>query len=305
MKKKLVALIMATVMSTALVACSGDSTADTKPKTETSVSSKDNKNTAKKDDKKEIDTKKADADKKKAETDKKKEEDKKKESEKKAEKTDSKETTKTASADKEKKPSNSNNSNSKPNNSTGNNNSNSSNNSQPSTPNNNGGNNSGGSTPTPTPPTEQPSKPNNDNNGNSGSNKPAEKPSEPEKPAPHICSFDTVVNTNPGNCQTASSTVKKCSCGKTTTVTGGLGSHNMVHHDAQGHDVNDYEYHAICGGCGADFGSGEAGANAALDHTMKDFNDGCVNYSSKPVPVGSHWEETSPAYDECSICGKR
>ncbi len=103
----------------------------------------------------------------------------------------------------------------------------------------------------------------------------------------------------------ASSTVKKCSCGKTTTVNGGFGSHNMVHHDAQGHEVTDYEYHAICGGCGADFGSGEAGANAALDHTMKDFNDGCVNYSSKRVPVGSYWEETSPAYDECSICGKR
>ena len=126
-----------------------------------------------------------------------------------------------------------------------------------------------------------------------------------QKPAPHVCSFDIIVSTNPGNCQTASSTVKKCSCGKTTTVNGGFGSHNMVHHDAQGHEVTDYEYHAICGGCGADFGSGEAGANAALDHTMKDFNDGCVNYSSKQVPVGSHWEETSPAYDECSICGKR
>lgn len=169
-----------------------------------------------------------------------------------------------------------------------------------------------------------PAKPNKPNVGNSNSGsvskpsepskpaekpaapqKPAEKPSEPETPAPHVCSFDIVVSTNPGNCQTASSTVKKCSCGKTTTVNGGFGSHNMVHHDAQGHDVNDYEYHAICGGCGADFGSGEAGANAALDHTMKDFNDGCVNYSSKPVPVGSHWEETSPAYDECSICGKR
>ena len=165
-----------------------------------------------------------------------------------------------------------------------------------------------------------PAKPNKPNVGNSNSgsvskpsepSKPAEKPvapqkpSEPEKPAPHICSFDTVVSTNAGNCQTASSTVKKCSCGKTTTVTGDFGSHNMVHHDAQGHDVTDYEYHAICGGCGADFGSGEAGANAALDHTMKDFNDGCVNYSSKRVPVGSHWEEISPAYDECSICGKR
>ena len=165
-----------------------------------------------------------------------------------------------------------------------------------------------------------PAKPNKPNVGNSNSgsvskpsepSKPAEKPvapqkpSEPETPAPHVCSFDIVVSTSAGNCQTASSTVKKCSCGKTTTVNGGFGSHNMVHHDAQGHDVTDYEYHAICGGCGADFGSGEAGANAALDHTMKDFNDGCVNYSSKPVPVGSHWEETSPAYDECSICGKR
>lgn len=126
-----------------------------------------------------------------------------------------------------------------------------------------------------------------------------------QKPAPHVCSFDIIVSTNAGNCQTASSTVKKCSCGKTTTVNGDFGSHNMVHHDAQGHEVTDYEYHAICGGCGADFGSGEAGANAALDHTMKDFNDGCVNYSSKQVPVGSHWEEISPAYDECSICGKR
>lgn len=304
MKKKLVALIMATVMSTALVACSGDSTADTKPKTETSVSSKDNKNTAKKDDKKEIDTKKADADKKKAETDKKKEEDKKKESEKKAEKTDSKETTKTASADKEKKPSNSNNSNSKPNNSTGNNNSNSSNNSQPSTPNNNGGNNSGGSTPTPTPPTEQPSKPNNDNNGNSGSNKPAEKPSEPEKPAPHVHSYQVVSSTK-GDCSHAGTVTKKCSCGKTITETGSYGDHNMVHHDAQGHDVTDYEVHAFCGGCGKDFGAGPAGAQAALEHTMMDFNDGCSNYYADEIAVGSHWEETSPAYDECSICGKR
>lgn len=165
-----------------------------------------------------------------------------------------------------------------------------------------------------------PAKPNKPNVGNSNSgsvskpsepSKPAEKPvapqkpSEPETPAPHVCSFDIVVSTNAGNCQTASSTVKKCSCGKTTTINGGFGSHNMVHHDAQGHDVTDYEYHAICGGCGADFGSGPDAATAAAKHTMKDFNDGCVNYSSKQVPVGSHWEETSPAYDECSICGKR
>lgn len=75
--------------------------------------------------------------------------------------------------------------------------------------------------------------------------------------------------------------------------------------DAQGHEVTDYEYHAICGGCGKDFGAGPAGAQAALEHTMMDFNDGCSNYYADEIAVGSHWEETSPAYDECSICGKR
>lgn len=160
-----------------------------------------------------------------------------------------------------------------------------------------------------------PAKPNKPNVGNSNSgsvskpsepSKPAEKPvapqkpSEPETPAPHVCSFDIVVSTNAGNCQTASSTVKKCSCGKTTTVNGGFGSHNMVHHDAQGHEVTDYEKHYICNQCGADFG---LDADAAGKHTI--VTQGCQNYSLKPVPVGSHWEETSPAYDECSICGKR
>lgn len=130
--------------------------------------------------------------------------------------------------------------------------------------------------------------------------KPSEKPSEPEKPAPHVCSFDTVVSTNPGNCQTASSTVKKCSCGKTTTVNGDFGSHNMVHHDAQGHDVTDYDEHYICNQCGMDFGDDDT---AAAKHII--VTQGCQNYSLKQVPVGSHWEEISPAYDECSICGKR
>ena len=160
-----------------------------------------------------------------------------------------------------------------------------------------------------------PAKPNKPNVGNSNSgsvskpsepSKPAEKPvapqkpSEPETPAPHVCSFDIVVSTNAGNCQTASSTVKKCSCGKTTTVNGDFGSHNMVHHDAQRHEVTDYEKHYICNQCGADFG---LDADAAGKHTI--VTQGCQNYSLKPVPVGSHWEETSPAYDECSICGKR
>lgn len=160
-----------------------------------------------------------------------------------------------------------------------------------------------------------PAKPNKPNVGNSNSgsvskpsepSKPAEKPvapqkpSEPETPAPHVCSFDIVVSTNAGNCQTASSTVKKCSCGKTTTVNGGFGSHNMVHHDAQGHDVNDYDEHYICNQCGMDFGDDDT---AAAKHII--VTQGCQNYSLKQVQVGSHWEEISPAYDECSICGKR
>lgn len=313
MKKKLVAILIATAMSVSLVACSGDnSTADTKQETKTSVSAKDTKDTDKKEDSKKEDSKKKDS------VDKKKSESEKKETEKKESetKTEDKKETKTASSDTKKEEAKktstgNNNSTSKPSNSSNNNNSN---NNQPSTPSQPENEPS-----TPTPPTEQPSNPsggnssNSDNNsGNSGSdtNKPAEKPtepetSEPEQPAPHEHNFNIVVSTNPGNCQTASSTVKKCSCGETHTDYGSNGSHNMVHHDAQGHEVTDYEYHAICGGCGADFGSGPDAATAAAKHIAKEFGDACQNYSSKRVPVGSHWEETSPAYDECSICGTR
>lgn len=162
-----------------------------------------------------------------------------------------------------------------------------------------------------------PAKPNKPNVGNSNSGsvskpsepskpaekpaapqKPAEKPSEPETPAPHVCSFDIVVSTNPGNCQTASSTVKKCSCGKTTTINGGFGSHNMVHHDAQGHEVTDYESRYRCRKC--NFNSTD------IDTIMNHCMDVCDStYENVRIQVGSHWEETSPAYDECSICGKR
>ena len=124
-----------------------------------------------------------------------------------------------------------------------------------------------------------------------------------QKPA-HKHSYKTISSTR-GDCMHRGTVTKKCSCGKIITETGSYGSHNMIHHPAQGQEVTDYEYHAICGGCGADFGSGEAGANAAVNHIMKEFSDGCENYHSAPVAVGSHWEETSPAYDECSICGKR
>jgi DNA mismatch repair ATPase MutL len=158
-----------------------------------------------------------------------------------------------------------------------------------------------------------PAKPNKPNVGNSNSgsvskpsepSKPAEKPvapqkpSEPETPAPHVCSFDIVVSTNAGNCQTASSTVKKCSCGKTTTVNGDFGSHNMVHHDAQGHEVTDYEKHYICNQCGADFG---LDADAAGKHTI--VTQGCQNYSLKPVQVTIPGE-TIEVGRKCSVCSK-
>lgn len=142
-----------------------------------------------------------------------------------------------------------------------------------------------------------PAKPNKPNVGNSNSGS-VSKPSEPETPAPHVCSFDIVVSTNPGNCQTASSTVKKCSCGKTTTINGGFGSHNMVHHDAQGHEVTDYESRYRCRKC--NFNSTD------IDTIMNHCMDVCDStYENVRIQVGSHWEETSPAYDECSICGKR
>ena len=168
---------------------------------------------------------------------------------------------------------------------------------------NNGNHN--GSVNKPSKPSDGNNSGNSGNNGNhNGNNKPAEKPSEPEKPAPHVHSYQVVSSTK-GDCSHAGTVTKKCSCGKTSTETGSYGDHNMVHHDAQGHDVTDYEVHAFCGGCGKDFGAGPAGAQAALEHTMMDFNDGCSNYYADEIAVGSHWEETSPAYDECSICGKR
>ena len=168
---------------------------------------------------------------------------------------------------------------------------------------NNGNHN--GSVNKPSKPSDGNNSGNSGNNGNhNGNNKPAEKPSEPEKPAPHVHSYQVVSSTK-GDCSHAGTVTKKCSCGKTITETGSYGDHNMVHHDAQGHDVTDYEVHAFCGGCGKDFGAGPAGAQAALEHTMMDFNDDCSNYYADEIAVGSHWEETSPAYDECSICGKR
>ena len=100
--------------------------------------------------------------------------------------------------------------------------------------------------------------------------------------------------------------------------------HNWVYHEATGHydkvvdqpawDEPVYEWHAICGGCGRDFGPGEAGADAALEHIMMEFGDACENYHSEPVETGTihHeatykdvWVQDSPAYYSCDSCGAR
>ena len=138
---------------------------------------------------------------------------------------------------------------------------------------------------------------NSGNNGpnNSGSNgnnsKPAEptKPVEPEKPA-HTHSWTPVTKT--------------------------------VHHDEVGHyetvtvqaayDEPVYESVVICGGCGKNFGSGEAACEAALDHTMEDFYDNCENYHTEDRQVGTkhhdavteqRWVVDQKAYDETVTTG--
>lgn len=285
--KKIVAMVIALIMTTALFAGCGNSVdhkdSEVSSTVETTID-KDAKEES--EDKKSETADKADA----TETADKKDS---KETSNKAEKPNDNKVADKSDKDKGSVQANSNSSISKPNSGNANNNGSASKPNTPAKPNKpSSGNNSGSS-----------------NNGNHNGSvnkpskpaeKPSEKPSEPETPAPHVCSFDIVVSTNPGNCQTASSTVKKCSCGKTTTVTGGFGSHNMVHHDAQGHEVIDYDEHYICNQCGMDFGDDDT---AAAKHII--VTQGCQNYSLKQVPVGSHWEETSPAYDECSICGKR
>ena len=100
--------------------------------------------------------------------------------------------------------------------------------------------------------------------------------------------------------------------------------HNWVYHEATGHydkvvdqpawDEPVYEWHAICGGCGKDFGPGEAGADAAVEHIVMEFGDACENYHSEPVQTGTihHeatykdvWVQDSPAYHSCDSCGAR
>lgn len=72
----------------------------------------------------------------------------------------------------------------------------------------------------------------------------------------------------------------------------------------KGPDKTVTEVHAFCGGCGKDFGPGPEGAEAALEHTMMDFNDGCSNYYADEVTVTIPGEDILVGH-KCKMCGKK
>lgn len=162
----------------------------------------------------------------------------------------------------------------------------------------------------PTKPDEKPTEP-------SKPDKPTEpsepvKPSKPDKPA-HQHSYSSTVTKQP-TCDSAGEKTFTCSCGKSYTESIPSTGHAWHHHDEVGHyeeitkDI--IEWHAICNGCGKDFGPGEEGTSAAIDHIAAEFEDDCESYHSERRKVGTEvidreWVVDTPAYDECTNCGKR
>ena len=171
---------------------------------------------------------------------------------------------------------------------------------------------------------------NKPNNGGSSNNKPNNgggsnnKPSKPdnggqtEKPQ-HKHSYSASVTKQP-TCSSTGTRTYTCSCGDSYTESIPAVDHHWQHHDATGHydkvvdqpawDEPIYETRAICYGCGAQFKT----TQEALEHTMKDFGDGCDSYYTDDVQTGTihHeatykdvWVQDSPAYDECTNCGAR
>lgn len=324
MKKKIVAIFIATILSVSLVACGGNSTADTKQETKTSVAATDKKDD-KKDDTGKEDSKKKETEKAEAE---KESEDKKSETADKtdatetADKKDSKETSNKAEksndnkvADKSDKDKNSanNSSVSKPSNSgNANNNGSASKPSTPAKPNkpsgnsNSGSSNNGnhnGSVNKPSKPVEKPvEKP----------NKPVEQPSEPSKPAPHVHNYNTVVSSTNGDCSHVGKVTKKCSCGATVTENGSYGDHKWenqykeVHHDAKYEERPVYKwvgYHE-CRKCGfqtEDIGTmGDHCLDCDSTYTTKEKQ---VQTGTESVQIEKPWTEQVPDGKKCTICG--
>lgn len=143
---------------------------------------------------------------------------------------------------------------------------------------------------------------------------------EPTTP-PHTHNYTASVTTQP-TCSTAGTRTYSCSCGDSYSESiPATGNHNWVHHDATGHYEEKiitpertetiYEGHAICNGCGQDFGPGQEGINAVGDHIL--FSDCWGNsYHTESIAIGTEtipavtesvWIEDSAAYDSCSVCG--
>ena len=125
------------------------------------------------------------------------------------------------------------------------------------------------------------------------------------KPA-HQHNYSTVVSSTKGDCSHKGTVTKKCSCGATITVDGNFGSHNWkdcykdVYHEAVTNPVYDYAY--ICNECGAQFNDEQTcGEHCIFDcdstYTYKEW----VDHYETVTPA---WTERVPDGKECTICGK-
>lgn len=141
------------------------------------------------------------------------------------------------------------------------------------------------------------SKPSNSGSASKPSSGNTSAPSTPSKPA-HTHSYTSSVTTQPTCCNPGVRTYT-CSCGSSYTESiPATGNHNWV---AQTMEQGVYDWHVICNGCGKDFGTGPAAADAAGNHIMSsDFYGPCQNYSSKYVQIGT---TTITIGYKCSVCG--
>ena len=142
------------------------------------------------------------------------------------------------------------------------------------------------------------SKPSNNGSASKPSSGSTSAPSTPSKPA-HTHSYVSTVTTQPTCCNPGVRTYT-CSCGNSYTESiPATGNHNWV---AQTWQKPIYEWHVLCNGCGKDFGSGPAAADAAITHgSLGAINGTCTGgYHSAQVIVGSTTEISGY---KCSICG--
>lgn len=141
------------------------------------------------------------------------------------------------------------------------------------------------------------SKPSNSGSASKPSSGSTSAPSTPSKPA-HTHSYVSTVTTQPTCCNPGVRTYT-CSCGSSYTESiPATGNHNWV---AQTMKQPVCEWRVICNGCGKDFGSGPAAAEAAGNHIMSsDFYGPCQNYSSRYVQIGT---TTITIGYKCSVCG--